>query len=372
MDNKPMDDPALRNLERTIRNELEKLILIVTVLCLLIEIALCAYYYATGDLGQPLNTYIEFRILVPFGINLLVYLVARFSNRSENSSDSTKNRVCSFAGLIMLGTISLAHSYFVPLWMLPVFSILYCSIFHDDFITKIQAGVSFVFVLYSGILQIYDYPEKRNYVIICIVISELIVLSVSYMSFRLEAYNERKSIISERSISGQSKFENGFEVDSITGVYSKAFLSEEAGSILSQTNELDPSGVALLDIDNFKLINDELGQDKGDMVLRALGSVLSGYIDESTIIGRFGGDRFVIVFANGIKDENTEVLNQMRKEFSKKKFSFMKKSVTLSGGYAWFDENTDLDKALAAAQEALARAKESGKNKVIASDESEE
>ena len=369
---KPTNDPAMRNLERGIRFEIERLILIVSVLCLVLEAGLCFYYYSIQDLGQPLNTYIEFRILVPLGVNILVYLVTRFSNRSENSTDSTKNRVCSFAGLIMLGVISLAHSYFIPLWMLPAFSILFCSIFHDDFITKIQSGVSFVFVLYSGILHIYDYPSDRNDTIICIVIAELIVLGVSFMSFKLENYNERKFVISERSLISQNKFENGFEIDSITGVYSKAYLSEEAGKILSQTNELDPSGLAVLDIDDFKEINDELGHDKGDIVLCALGSVLSGYIDESTIIGRFGGEKFVVVFSNGVREDNMNDLNQMCREFAKKKFSFTKRTVTLSGGYVWFDENIELEKAMDKAQEALARAKKSGKNRVIASDESEE
>lgn len=372
MDTKPTNDPAMRNLERGIRFEIEKLILIVSVLCLVLEAGLCYYYYTIQDLGQPLNTYIEFRILVPMGVNVLVYLVTRFSNRSVNSTDSTKNRVCSFAGMIMLGVISLAHSYFVPLWMLPVFSVIFCSIFHDDFITKIQSGVCFVFVLYSGILHIYDYPSDRSFSIICIVLAELIVLGVSYMSFKLENYNSRRFIISERSLISQNKFENGYEIDSVTGVYSKAFLNDEAGKILSQTNELDPSGVAVLDIDDFKAINDELGHDKGDIVLRALGSVLTGYIDESTIIGRYGGEKFVVVFANGAKDENLNDLNQMCREFSKKKFSFTKRTVTLSGGYVWLDENTELEKAVEAAQEALARAKKSGKNRVVASDESEE
>lgn len=372
MYNRPASDPAMRNLERRIRDELEKLLLIITVVCLILEAGIAGYYYIIQDLGQPLASYIAFRILVPLGINVLVYLVTRFSNRSENSTDSTKNRVCSFSLLIMMGVISLAHSYFIPLWILPLFSIMYCSIFHDSFIQKIQGGVCVVFILYSGILHMYDYPSDRSFTILCIVIAEIMTLVVSYMSFKLESYNDSKFLISERSLSGLDKFENGFETDGITGVYSKRYLTEEAEKILAGTNELEPSGVAVIDIDDFRKINDELGNDKGDDVLRTLGSVLQGYIDEDTIIGRYGGDTFVIIFESGIREDNIEVLNQIRKEFSRKKYSFTKEQVTLSGGYSWFDVNMDLSGALKEAEKALSSAKEAGKNRIMTVGESED
>ncbi len=372
MNSKPVSDPAMRSLERRIRFDLEKLLLIIAVVCLILEIGIAIYYYIIQDLGQPLKSYIEFRILVPLGINVLVYLVTRFSNRSENSTDSTKNRVCSFSLLIMMGVISLAHSFFIPLWTLPLFSIMFCSIFHDGFIQKIQGGVCVVFILYSGILHMYDYPTERSFTILCIVISEILALVVSYMSYKLELYNTSKFLISERSLTSMDKFEHGFETDSVTGVYSRKYLTEEAEKILEKTNELDPCGVAVIDIDDFKKINDELGNDKGDDVLRTLGVILQDYIDEDTIIGRYGGDTFVIIFENGSRDENLDVLNKIRREFSKKRYSFMKESVTVSGGYSWFDVTMDLKGALAEVDKALLNAKKSGKNRIMSSGESEE
>ena len=372
MNSKPVSDPAMRSLERRIRFDLEKLLLIITIVCLILEIGIAIYYYIIQDLGQPLKSYIEFRILVPLGINVLVYLVTRFSNRSENSTDSTKNRVCSFSLLIMMGVISLAHSFFIPLWTLPLFSIMFCSIFHDGFIQKIQGGVCVVFILYSGILHMYDYPTERSFTILCIVISEILALVVSYMSYKLELYNTSKFLISERNLTSMDKFEHGFETDSVTGVYSRTYLTEEAEKILEKTNELDPCGVAVIDIDDFKKINDELGNDKGDDVLRTLGVILQDYIDEDTIIGRYGGDTFVIIFENGSRDENLDVLNKIRREFSKKRYSFMKESVTVSGGYSWFDVTMDLKGALAEVDKALLNAKKSGKNRIMSSGESEE
>ena len=74
MDTKPINDPAMRNLERTIRFEFEKILLIMTLVCLALEVGICIYYCLTDNLGQPLNTYVEFRILVPFAINSTTFL----------------------------------------------------------------------------------------------------------------------------------------------------------------------------------------------------------------------------------------------------------------------------------------------------------
>lgn len=372
MDTKSTNDPAMRNLERTIRFEFEKVLLVMTIVCLVLEIGFTVYYYLTDNLGQPLNTYIEFRVIVPFAINSILYIITRFTNRSDTSTDITKNRVVSFAGLIMTGVIALAHSYFIPLWIFPIFVVVICSIFHDFFIQMIQAGLSFVFILYAGILHIYDYPEERNFSIFCIIISEVMAIGISYLAFKLESFNTKMLIIRERNFAEANNFEQGYETDSITGVYSKRYLTLEAEKILNKTNELDPCGVAILDIDNFQKINDNLGNDKGDDVLRAMGSVLQSIIDEDTIAGRYGGDMFVIVFEDGTRDDNLNALNQMRKEFSKKRFSFMKDSVTFSGGYAWFDVTMDFESAIKEAEKALASAKKSGKNRIMASGESED
>ena len=361
---KPTNDPALRNLERTIRFEFEKILLIMTIVCVVLEIGFAIYYYFTNDLIIPLEKYIEFRILVPFAINSILYVVSRFSNRAETSTDITKNRVVSFAGVIMMGVISLAHSYFIPLWLLPLFAVVVCSVFHDLYIQAIQVGLTFVFVLYSGILHIYDYPADRNFTIMCIVFAEFMVLGIGHLSFKLESFNTKMLIIRERNLAGANKYENGFEIDSTTGIYSKKYLVEEAEAILAKTNELDPCGIALLDIDDFKKVTDEYGYDKGDDVLSAMGSLLQGCIDEDTLAGRYGRDQFLIVFETGTREENLIIINQIRKDFARKKYSFMKDTVTVSGGYAWFDVNMDLDSALKEAQTALASAKNSGKNKI--------
>ena len=145
----------------------------------------------------------------------------------------------------------------------------------------------------------------------------------------------------------------------------KILLCDEA------TSALDP-GITKEILALLQKINDEMGNDKGDDVLRTLGSVLQDYIDEDTIVGRYGGDTFVVIFENGVREENLDALNQIRKDFSKKKYSFTKEPVTISGGYSWFDVTMDLKSALDEVEKSLSIAKSSGKNVIMASGESED
>ena len=209
MDSKPVNDPALRNLERTIRLEFERIILSMAIVCVTLEVAIFIYYYLTDNVGQPVNTYVEFRILVPFAINTVLYIITRFSNRSATSTDITKNRVVSFAGLLMCGVISLAHSYFIPLWVFPLFAIVFCSVFHDGFIQIVQSGLSFVFILYAGILHIYDYPDERAYSILCIIIADswkMTPLAVIFFLAALQAID--KSVYEAARVDGASPFQS--------------------------------------------------------------------------------------------------------------------------------------------------------------------
>ena len=80
----------------------------------------------------------------------------------------------------------------------------------------------------------------------------------------------------------------------------------------------------------------------------------------------------MIIFENGVREENLDALNRIRKEFARKKYSFTKEPVTISGGYSWFDVTMDLKGALDEVEEALSKAKKSGKNRIMASGESEE
>lgn len=127
--------------------------------------------------------------------------------------------------------------------------------------------------------------------------------------------------------------------------------------------------IALCDIDNFKHINDNYGHSVGDVVLRKFTDRLRNAMREYDIFGRFGGEEFIIAM-EVLPDEATNAFERLRQIIAVTPIAYEQNliSVTMSTGVCiiWPDEpQPTLDKILDAADSALYRAKENGRNQVI-------
>ncbi|MFW5891229.1 MAG: diguanylate cyclase [bacterium] len=152
--------------------------------------------------------------------------------------------------------------------------------------------------------------------------------------------------------------------DLMTGMYNKlttkALINESI-----ESNEKSLSAFLLIDIDNFKNINDKLGHMQGDNVLTEISEGIKSIFRSSDIIGRIGGDEFV-VFIKDLYDENhaekkaMEILQTIRNIQNKKLEGLV---VTVSIGIAFYNkEGSDYDKLYINADKALYQAKNKGKN----------
>ena len=96
------------------------------------------------------------------------------------------------------------------------------------------------------------------------------------------------------------------ETDYLTGLYNKGTATEKISEWLT-TNPTSESHLLMIDLDNFKGINDQYGHSFGDEVLRDTASVLNDCFNEDCLISRFGGDEF-IVFVQGKSTRQVESL----------------------------------------------------------------
>ena len=128
----------------------------------------------------------------------------------------------------------------------------------------------------------------------------------------------------------------------------------------------DPIGVLWCDIDNLKGINDQLGHRIGDVVIATTADRLTGAVRHQDIVGRIGGDEFVIVL-NQCPDEQTllSVATNVQKAASVPVTTDLGQvTVTVSVGAALAATTTDPEDALSRADHALYRAKRAGRNQV--------
>lgn len=156
------------------------------------------------------------------------------------------------------------------------------------------------------------------------------------------------------------------ETDQLTGLYNKVTTERKIKEYFAE-NPDSQSLLFVLDIDNFKKINDTMGHAFGDEVLREIGQGLKQQFRASDIIGRAGGDEFVILLKHITEDRY--VIREARKleNFFKglQVGKYTKYSVTSSIGCAVFTKDgEDFETLYKMADEALYKAKQRGKNQL--------
>jgi diguanylate cyclase (GGDEF)-like protein len=129
-----------------------------------------------------------------------------------------------------------------------------------------------------------------------------------------------------------------------------------------------PMSLLLVDLDNFKVINDALGHPAGDHALRRLGSLLLGAFRTTDVVCRYGGDEFAVIFPETSKDDAVRLATRLRaKVESIFPDEIIPQSVTASFGVGSYPrDGQETDELVRAADHALYRAKSEGRNRVVA------
>jgi diguanylate cyclase (GGDEF)-like protein len=105
--------------------------------------------------------------------------------------------------------------------------------------------------------------------------------------------------------------------DALTGCPNRRFIDEFiVAAVATSARENRPLAAAYLDIDNFKLLNDVVGHEQGDHVLKRVVDALSVHVVEPAAFARFGGDEFVVVFPDSTVDQARMVLEDVRTSVS--------------------------------------------------------
>ena len=126
--------------------------------------------------------------------------------------------------------------------------------------------------------------------------------------------------------------------------------------------------VGLLDIDNFKRLNDELGHVAGDEALKSLAARVSATLRPSDVVARYGGEEFVVLLPDTPLDDAQQILTRLQRSLTGRLFMHQDQQVfvTFSAGVTAYREAEGLEVALERADQALYEAKRTGKNRTCA------
>lgn len=153
--------------------------------------------------------------------------------------------------------------------------------------------------------------------------------------------------------------------DKLTQVYNRAKLDD----ILQEQFDLyqryrRPFSIIMLDIDHFKAINDTHGHLTGDAVLTSIADILKGHIRQTDILGRWGGEEFMIICPQNSAESAAILAEKLRVKISSHHYKHERR-ISASFGVAQIGDGMDIEQLVKRADDALYQAKDQGRNRVI-------
>ncbi len=160
------------------------------------------------------------------------------------------------------------------------------------------------------------------------------------------------------------EMEKMVSTDALTGLNNHRAFHEYMDQLLYwYASEKKQIQMALIDIDNFKLVNDTYGHHVGDQILSSVAAVIRNGLGETDFVGRYGGEEFVVIFRENTMRQCFGKLEAIREGIASLKHPGMEgKSVTVSIGLNEFMPDLGKDSLFIGADQALYEAKKKGKN----------
>lgn len=193
----------------------------------------------------------------------------------------------------------------------------------------------------------------RNYVLTTVAAMLLVLVAVFvFIHWHVNWFAQKFSEVTDRS-----------RHDLLTGIYNKVTFESEASKALAAKKDDEVSALFLIDLDDFKQVNDTFGHQTGDEVLKALSGILSRTFRSSDIIGRIGGDEFMALMPIS-KDESLSQTDGMAQTILEKIRAAKigkAQNLTCSIGVGIDDAHCGFPALYALADKALYAAKEKGK-----------
>ena len=158
--------------------------------------------------------------------------------------------------------------------------------------------------------------------------------------------------------------ENIAEIDELTGLSNRRVFYQQGKMFIEHSKRNDDSlAMILMDVDNFKMINDKYGHNVGDNYLKELAGILTGFFRTVDIVGRWGGEEFLILLPKTSLGKSRYLALRLKEVINKMECPTIAYQ-TASFGLATLTENDTLSTIVNRADKALFLAKARGKDRV--------
>lgn len=319
------------------------------------------------DVNQTPLEYSLSYVVLPTMINMECAALYHYIEFKTSISESKKNYFLILVFNTFCLSTSLVHNALPLISLSFILPIFLSAIFGNKKMTDRSFWMSFSSYLISSVVGIY-YTQHINTIVYLNYTAGAILMCAGYLIAKntiiyqkknhdvLVSYNERQKIMIEE-----------LKKDSLTQLYNhNTFYNVLNEQIEKARDTHQPLVLAIIDIDNFKHVNDTFGHVNGDKVLLGLSDLMKRYKREHMMLARYGGEEFCVLFENTSRQDAYSFMEKMRLEFSHMEFSEMPSiRITFSVGLVELTSKEDNAVSLVEkADMAMYRSKKEGKNKI--------
>lgn len=189
------------------------------------------------------------------------------------------------------------------------------------------------------------------------------VIVIFYISTSIAMITRQYEIEHQKTILLNKKLFDQANRDSLTGLYNRRYFNKAVEGSLAENKR--NFSIAILDLDNFKRINDTYGHNFGDEVLIEIGKMMKNVLKSDGFSCRYGGEEFVFYFENIYSDIQIQIINNLRYDFASWYEDKTGSKGSFSAGLTICRHDDTYTTLLNRADSCLYKAKETGKNKII-------
>lgn len=320
-----------------------------------------------NDLTEPsFRIYLLRYLVLPTAVNFSVIIAGYFFLKYRSRSRFV-NYIPSIQLAFISLTVAVVHYVFsvtLASFIVPVFTTV---IYSDKKMTNRVSTLCYIFLtaaLVNRKFSVFVLEQDQIFWEEAIVAYVFLVCSSIICNIVIE-FQEEKSGLIERYFLEKLKMQDRLNQDEKTGLNGYTILMSTLNStVLSARGRI---ALAVLDIDDFKKVNDSFGHLNGDHVITALADIMKKYADADHFMARFGGEEFAILFTGEKVGGAAGFLENFRKEFERQTYEFTDRPITISIGLAFWENGLTPEELFNKADAAMYRAKARGKNQVIPS-----
>ena len=327
-----------------------------------LELVLSFVLNEVNLIAIPFSTYLWKYLFFPTACNALLVFAAAAATYSRRLTSTHKMYVVSLALTAMAFILYTVHSIFPSLFLIFLIPMVLTVLYGNLILTSLVSMLSILGKAVSDLFLFWD--PRRPHIFsnqesaFDFGLSLLLLLLFYVLCCCLLSLERLKNEVSLKLEREREQLWQKSMIDPLTSVGNRQAM-REAFFYVEQAPNLDPASLSLavMDLDDFKRLNDTYGHVVGDKFLQALGKTLLSVASDSIRPFRFGGDEFCLMFYGHSREEIHSICQQVQQSLLKKKIHSPCPPLSISIGVAQYSSTDTLSQLFDKADKALYRAK---------------